>query len=115
MLERTKTRPTERVELRFVVPASKVDEVRRVVAPFIEEETTAVPWREALGVSDADLPGRAIRGARHKEGLTQARLAQLIGAPQRHVSEMENGKRPVGKEMAKRLAAALGVDYRVFL
>ena len=27
----------------------------------------------------------------------------------------ENGKRPIGKENAKRLAAALHTDYRVFL
>ena len=31
------------------------------------------------------------------------------------ISEMENGKRPIGKETAKRLASALNMDYRVFL
>ena len=29
--------------------------------------------------------------------------------------EMENGKRPIGKETAKKLAKALNIDYRVFL
>jgi len=28
---------------------------------------------------------------------------------------MEHGKRPIGKEMAKRLAKILKVNYRVFL
>jgi len=28
---------------------------------------------------------------------------------------MENGKRPIGKAMAKRLGEALGVGYKVFL
>jgi len=28
---------------------------------------------------------------------------------------MENGKRPIGKETAKKLAGALNIDYRVFL
>jgi len=28
---------------------------------------------------------------------------------------MEHGKRPIGKDMAKRLAKALKVNYRVFL
>ncbi|MDR3632006.1 MAG: helix-turn-helix transcriptional regulator [Desulfocapsaceae bacterium] len=39
----------------------------------------------------------------------------VAGIPQRHVSEMENGKRPIGKETAKRLSKALHTDYRVFL
>ena len=56
-----------------------------------------------------------MRGGRGKEGLTQKQLAERIGVAQHHVSEMENGKRTVGKEMAKKLAAALNVDYRVFL
>jgi hypothetical protein len=32
-----------------------------------------------------------------------------------HLSGMENGKQPVGKENARKLAAALGADYRAFL
>ncbi len=49
------------------------------------------------------------------EGLTQARLAEKINIKPHHVSEMENGKRPIGKEMAKRLAGALNTEYKVFL
>jgi len=101
--------------LRFLVPASKAEEVRRAVAPFITEETSAVSWREAVGIAGEELPGVCLRGGRVKEGLTQAALAKLVGIPQRHVSEMEHGKRPIGKEMAKRLGAALKVGYKVFL
>jgi plasmid maintenance system antidote protein VapI len=42
-------------------------------------------------------------------------LAELTGIPQRHISEMENGKRVIGKELAKRLGKALKADYKVFL
>ncbi|WP_305047307.1 helix-turn-helix transcriptional regulator [Geobacter sp. OR-1] len=42
-------------------------------------------------------------------------MAELTSIPQRHISEMENGKRPIGKETAKKLAKALNTDYRVFL
>jgi len=115
MLERTKALPTESVELRFIVPAAKADDVRKVVAPLITEETSAIPWREALGVADEEIPGHCVRGGRTKEGLTQAQLAELMGLPQRHISEMENGKRPIGKEMAKRLGKALNISYKVFL
>jgi hypothetical protein len=57
----------------------------------------------------------AIRAYRYRENLTQRQLSVLTLIPQRHISEMENGKRPIGKEMAKRLSKALKADYKVFL
>ena len=57
----------------------------------------------------------AIRAYRHRENLTQRQLAELTGIPQRHISEMENGKRSIGKELAKRLGKVLNVGYKMFL
>lgn len=57
----------------------------------------------------------ALRGYRYRENLTQRQLAELTGIPQRHISEMENGKRTIGKEMAKRLGRALHADYKMLL
>ena len=57
----------------------------------------------------------ALRAYRTREDLTQRKLAEKAGIPQRHISEMENGKRPIGKEMAKRFAEVLNVDYRALL
>jgi plasmid maintenance system antidote protein VapI len=57
----------------------------------------------------------ALRGARGRENLTQKQLAEITDIPQRHISEMEHGKRSIGKERAKKLAAALNCDYRLFL
>jgi ribosome-binding protein aMBF1 (putative translation factor) len=75
-----------------------------------------VPWREAYPeCSEAQLIGKALAGARYREGLTQIALSKLTGIPQRHISEMENGKRTIGKEMAKRLGKALNIGYKVFL
>lgn len=56
-----------------------------------------------------------LRAYRNREGLTQRQLAELTGIPQRHLSEMENGKRPIGKENAKKIGQALKVDYRFLL
>jgi transcriptional regulator with XRE-family HTH domain len=56
-----------------------------------------------------------LQGARYREGFTQVQLSALTGIPRRHISEMEHGKRPIGRETAKKLAKALKVDYRVFL
>lgn len=113
MLERTKALPIEFVELTFRVPAVKAEAARRAMVPFVaEDDDEAIPWREMYPDFH---PGVAVRGLRYREGLTQRALAKLIGVPQRHISEMENRKRPIGKAMAKRLAAALKVGYRVFL
>jgi len=59
--------------------------------------------------------GHALRGLRSREGMTQKQLGEIIGAKPSHISEMENGKRPIGKDMAKRLAKALKTSYKVFL
>jgi transcriptional regulator with XRE-family HTH domain len=60
-------------------------------------------------------PGSAIRGLRLREGLTQEQLARLLGIKRANLSEMENGKRPTGKNMVRRLAQVLKTDYKVFL
>jgi transcriptional regulator with XRE-family HTH domain len=39
----------------------------------------------------------------------------MTGIPQPHISQMERGKRPIGKKTAHQLAKALQVDYRMFL
>lgn len=58
----------------------------------------------------------ALRAYRAREGVTQQQLARMTGIPQRHISEMENDKRSIGKQRARRLAKALNVsDYRFFL
>lgn len=81
-----------------------------------DKSSDSVPWREAYPeYKDEDLPGVCLRGSRYREGLTQKQLAERIGIPQRHISMMENGKRPIGKEMAKRLGKALNISYKVFL
>ena len=115
MSGRTKAHPTDGVELRFRVMASSAALVRKMVAPYVVNNAESVPWRKALEVGAGDVPGLALRGARYREGLTQAQLAQRVGVPQRHISEMENGKRPIGKAMAQRLGLALGINYKVFL
>ncbi len=75
----------------------------------------SIPWRECFHCTDEQLPGVALAGARAKEGLTQRQLSELTGLPQRHISEMENGKRSIGKEIAKKLGKALRISYKVFL
>ena len=60
-------------------------------------------------------PGKIVRGLRVKEDITQEELAKRLGIAQTHVSEIESGKRPVSRNMAKRLAEAFNVSPRIFV
>lgn len=77
--------------------------------------TDSIPWREAFKEFEGNESGTSLAGGRHKEGLTQIQLSELTGIPQRHISEMERGKRTIGKKNAKLFSKALNVDYRAFL
>ena len=119
MLERTKKRPTdEMVTLRLRVHRSNAERVRRFITTIeAEAPDEARPWRDvfnALRPDDA-IPSAILRGSRVKDGLTQVQLSAMTGIPRRHISEMEHGKRPIGRESARKLAQALNCDYRVFL
>ncbi len=59
--------------------------------------------------------GSLIQGYRLKQEMSQKELAKKISVEQGDLSKMEHGKRPIGKDIAKRLAKVFGVDYRVFL
>jgi ribosome-binding protein aMBF1 (putative translation factor) len=80
------------------------------------DTSDSVPWREAYPeYSEVELIGKGLAGARYREGLTQIQLSEMTGISQRHISEMEHGKRPIGKKNARLLGKVLKVDYRVFL
>jgi ribosome-binding protein aMBF1 (putative translation factor) len=97
------------------------------VCAVIENVLALLPGHEAGTTTDEDRlytvvevfpemqPGNILLGARHRERLTQAQLAAMIGVKPSHISEMEKGKRPIGKDIAKRLAKALNTSYQVFL
>ncbi len=53
-------------------------------------------------------PGITLRIRRENAGMTQAQLAQASGLAISNISAMENGKRPIGLAVARKLAAALG-------
>ncbi len=59
--------------------------------------------------------GALLKGLRIREGMTQINFAKKISVTQTNLSKMENGKRPIGRTVAKRIAAKFNMDYRVFL
>ena len=89
------------------------------ISPTMHQSIDEKPMKinEALYELCGDLPRWAIalRGLRRREGLTQVEMGKLLRIPQGNLSQMENGKRPIGKQIAKRLAELFKTDYRLFL
>ncbi len=113
---------TEFADICIRVPAKEVDRVKSAFSKFLElagvqysiqnDDEDLLTWEEAFpGLG----PGDVLQGARDREGITQTELAERIGVKPHHISEMENGKRSIGKDMARRLAKALNTGYKVFL
>ncbi|MCW8399483.1 helix-turn-helix transcriptional regulator [Legionella sp. PATHC038] len=60
-------------------------------------------------------PSVLLKGLRYREGLSQIDFAKKLNVSQTNLSAMENGRRAIGKELAKRIADLFEVDYRIFL
>lgn len=124
MLELTKKQTTEGfADFCIRVPQKDAARVHKALKSILELAT--IPMRhineegEELVSFEEAFPdhhkGQNVKGLRFREGMTQAALAEKIGVRQHHISEIENGKRSISLEMAKKLASVLGTDHRVFL
>jgi DNA-binding XRE family transcriptional regulator len=83
---------------------------------FIPVERS-IPWRESLKehLDKYSEGGVLLRAHRNDARLTQEELGDKLKISQNNISEMENGKRSIGKEMAKRFSKFFKTDYRMFL
>ena len=111
----TRQHPTDTTTVMQIVgPAQNCRKVVKAIERLgfaVHEES--VPWERIYPESS---PKTALRGARYREGLTQRQLAEMTGIPQRHISEMENNKRSIGRKRARILAEALNLaGYKVLL
>lgn len=113
MLELTKKPPIE--EFAVICPSDKYQEVIQALSHC---GCTIYPLSEAPVAPEKVLdmsPGARLKGARHKEGLTQLELAQKTGISRRHISDMENNRRPIGKKNAQKIGEVVNVEYQIFL
>jgi DNA-binding XRE family transcriptional regulator len=125
MSEPTEKQTTEGfADICFRVPVSHADRIRVVVEnilALIEGGDQIIQESEEDRLYSIEEvfpdfhPGDTLKGARLMHELTQAQLGAMMGVKPGHISEMEKGKRPIGKEMARRLAKALNTSYKVFL
>lgn len=113
----TKKPPTDdMVTLRLHVRRRNVDRIKEYARILESEEDRTYSVAEVFPEYLGKERQVALRAYRTREDLTQKDLSLMTGIPQHHISEMENGKRSIGKERAHKLAQALNVsDYRVFL
>ena len=105
----------EMITLRLRVHRSNAPRIREYAETIEAGDERTYSVAEVFPEYQGKEQQTAIRAYRHRENLTQRQLAQLTDIPQRHISEMENGKRVIGKERAKVLAKVLHADYRNFL
>jgi len=120
MLEHTKTLLTDGESVCVILPKADFLRFRKPTWIWVEDENgesqeDLVLWKASSVFPRENAPGVFLAGDRYREDLSQRALAEMTGIPQRHISEMENGKRPVGKANARKPAEALNVDYRMFL
>ena len=97
------------------IPSSKL---KPIVGALKEYQDETIPWRELAKDRIKDAGGESsymVKSAREGANLTQVQLAVKLNIPQSNISQIETGKRPVGKNLAKRLAKIFNLDYRVFL
>ncbi|OHD71164.1 MAG: hypothetical protein A2W19_15355 [Spirochaetes bacterium RBG_16_49_21] len=61
-------------------------------------------------------PGGHLRAYRVSRGFTQPQLGKALrGISKQNISDMENGRRPIGKEVAKKLAEIFNTSVEKFL
>lgn len=112
-------------EVSYHIP--NTDSIREKLALFLKNldasKLEVTPWEDATPwevlakdrIERYKKAGLVLRGARHRENMSQVELAKKSGVHQNEISKIENGKRVVGEKVAKRLAKALNFDYRLLL
>jgi DNA-binding XRE family transcriptional regulator len=78
----------------------------------MDQETEIVPSKGLQ--SWLDFVSARIREERKKAGLTQEELAEKASLPQSHISRLEGGKHSPSHATLMKIAAALGVEPKVF-
>ncbi len=124
MLELTrKPRTDDTAEICLRVPAKDLNRFFEATRQFLllsghpvqEVDEHGEPLYSLEEVFPDTHPGVALKGYRAREGMTQKELAARLEIPVGNLSEMENGRRSIGKAMAKRIEAATGVHWKTFL
>ena len=116
MLEHMKKPHTDTVFLGVICEQAVLAEVKATLeAKGCTIKREEKEWYTIEEIFPDHHAGHSLRGLRYREDMTQRQLSKLIGVSVPNISAMENGRRPIGKDMAKRLAKVLNTDWRLLL
>ncbi|MBA2648458.1 MAG: helix-turn-helix transcriptional regulator [Legionella sp.] len=113
-----KRHPIEKVAMvtwhgaHYAVPVRVIDQYK--VVPEKDDYMSIEDTFRDL-INEHGESGVLLKGLRSREGLSQIEFAKKINITQTNLSAIENGRRTIGKELAKRIAEIFEVDYRIFL
>lgn len=95
----------------YAIPASVAHKY------LVDQDTDSIPVSDIFMDLDRERTkaGALLKGVRARENMNQAAFAKAIGVTQANLSKMEHGKRPIGKQIAKRIEQIFGVNYKYFL
>ncbi len=107
--------PGKKKKLSFM-PAKYLPKLEEFLEKYGHPEESIL-WEElaASRIKKYGKAGLVLRGARFRKGMSQKELAKRCGISQENISKMENGLRAIGEKVAKKLAKALKIDYKLLL
>ncbi len=113
----TVTVRSKKTRRQFLLPKSKVQGLICLMERFEVHDKNKLETEDLFSDLNKKYtkPGAILKGARLKENLSQKKIADKLKISQSHISEMEHGKRPIGKRMSQRLSKILKVSYKIFL
>ena len=88
------------------------------LADIIDNSDEAVLWKTtdlAKEIKADKTPGRLLKAYRQRAGLSVVELADAAGTKYPNISAMENDRRRIGLNIARKLGKVLNVDYVKFL
>ena len=110
-----------KADARFVLPRKSAQDLLKTLKPFQvfkdDSGDELIPADEVFKglYKQYGKIGSTIRGFRSRDGITQVELAKKLGIKQSHISQMEHGKRHIGKKMAHKMSKLFNTNYRLFL
>ena len=87
-------------------------------AETIADDEELVEWKKtglARDIQSMKTPGKVLKAYRERAGFSLVELAEKIGTKYPNLSAMENDRRVIGLNMARKLGEALNVDFKKFL
>lgn len=114
-MKKTRTKKLANVNWRGARYAVPLDVLKKYKVADNKAETESSDSVFGELTAEHGEPAVLLKDLRTKENLSQVVFAKAIGVTQANLSAMENGRRSIGKTIAKRIAKKFKVDYRLFL